>query len=209
MTDVSCPNCNCTACVEARSLKVSDISCYPCKHCTNGYFHLLCCHLPMLPQVLRQSKQHSKHNNPDADKALVMSVTVQHFPLYVCPLTNAAFVLPSSSPVTAARLVLLRHAAGPSQHCLLMCLMTPAISVGLSLRSSAALSWCQSCQKGSSPGLWSKTNDAQPAHCQTRLLACQNMHCPVFNGNWAACFRGECAGHKVFLSTCVCLAFGT
>ncbi|KAL3161673.1 hypothetical protein ABBQ38_008774 [Trebouxia sp. C0009 RCD-2024] len=56
-----------------------------------------------LTQALSHLKQHSKHNNPDADTAPVMSVTVQHFPLYVCPLTNAAFVLPSSSPVTAAR----------------------------------------------------------------------------------------------------------
>ena len=48
-------------------------------------------------QVLEQN------NITDSAAAAQLAVTVHYFPLHVCPLTDSAFVLPASSPITAAR----------------------------------------------------------------------------------------------------------
>ena len=52
---------------------------------------------PEEEQVLEQD------HHTDGAEAAQLAVTVHYFPLHVCPLTDSAFVLPASSPITAAR----------------------------------------------------------------------------------------------------------
>ena len=82
-------------------------------------------------QALQHAKRQTKSDLEDqaGDNAQDISVTVQHFPLYVCPLTNAAFVLPSSSPIAAARSVLHHLASGDSCYlCICNLLQTKFLS---------------------------------------------------------------------------------
>ena len=83
-------------------------------------------------QALQHAKKHtrSKLEDRNADKAPDVSITVQHFPLYVCPLMNAAFVLPSSSPITAARSVL-NHTSPGNNHCALLASCTEYVSAAM------------------------------------------------------------------------------
>ncbi|DBA83452.1 TPA: hypothetical protein ACH3X2_006388 [Trebouxia sp. C0005] len=52
---------------------------------------------------LQHEQEEEQELKKDGTKTHPVAIAVQYFPLHVCPLTDSAFVLPASSPITAAR----------------------------------------------------------------------------------------------------------
>jgi hypothetical protein len=78
-----------------------------CHLCPFNHKQLCCVHQAWQQDgpFEQQNQEEEQEVNPDRTKADPVAVTVQYFPLHVCPLTDSAFVLPASSPITAARCV--------------------------------------------------------------------------------------------------------